>query len=113
MVDADAPAQNKATTKVEKKKQLLIDQKHLYQKHGTGLDTGNYHLIGVVSHKGRSADSGHYVGWVHKQDDDWLKYDDDIVTKVSTEDIMKLRGGGDWHMAYLLLYRKMETKTEE
>jgi len=24
---------------------------------------------------------------------------------------MELRGGGDWHMAYLLLYRKLETLT--
>jgi ubiquitin carboxyl-terminal hydrolase 14 len=30
-----------------------------------GLDTGNYELVAVVTHKGRSADGGHYVGWVH------------------------------------------------
>jgi len=29
-----------------------------------GLDTGNYELVAVVTHKGRSADGGHYVGWV-------------------------------------------------
>lgn len=35
---------------------------------GNGLDTGKYHLVGVVTHKGRYADSGHYVGWTyHKQ----------------------------------------------
>lgn len=38
----------------------------LYAAHGFGLETGNYQLIGVLTHKGRSADSGHYVSWVHK-----------------------------------------------
>lgn len=31
---------------------------------GTGLDTGAYELVAIVTHQGRSADSGHYVGWV-------------------------------------------------
>lgn len=59
------------------------DQKHdeiLYRPHGTGLNTGNYELVAVVTHKGRSADGGHYVGWVHQRGDDWLCFDDDIVT---------------------------------
>ncbi len=28
------------------------------------LPAGKYELIGVLTHKGRSADSGHYVSWV-------------------------------------------------
>jgi ubiquitin carboxyl-terminal hydrolase 14 len=31
---------------------------------GAGLPTGNYELKAIVTHQGRSADSGHYVGWV-------------------------------------------------
>lgn len=65
-------------------------------------------MIAVVTHKGRSAEGGHYVGWVHKSGDDWLQYDDDIVTLVKTDDILALRGGGDWHTAYLCIYRKTE-----
>jgi uncharacterized UBP type Zn finger protein len=45
------------------------DKKHdemLYMPHGLGKDTGNYELVAVVTHKGRSADGGHYVGWVHQ-----------------------------------------------
>lgn len=38
----------------------------LYAPHGFGLETGNYELVAVLTHKGRSADSGHYVAWVHK-----------------------------------------------
>lgn len=43
----------------------------LYRAHGTGLDTGNYQLIGVVTHKGRSSDGGHYIGWVHQTGEIW------------------------------------------
>ena len=33
------------------------------------------------------------------------KFDDDKVSQVSQEDITKLEGGGDWHTAYMCLYR--------
>ena len=45
---------------------------------------------------------------MHASGDDWFKCDDDIVTVVKTEDILMLKGGGDWHTAYLNLYRKIE-----
>jgi ubiquitin carboxyl-terminal hydrolase 14 len=52
--------------KEDKKKMIEIEHdKVLYRVHGQGLDTGNYELIAVVTHKGRSADGGHYMGWVH------------------------------------------------
>ena len=66
---------------------------------------GNYELYGVVTHKGRDAESGHYMGWVRQNGDDWLVFDDEDVSECKTEDIMKLSGGGDWHMAYLAFYR--------
>lgn len=28
------------------------------------LETGDYELVGVITHQGRSSESGHYVGWV-------------------------------------------------
>ena len=52
--------------KAEEEKQA--QKKHdetLYRTHGIGLDTGNYELVAIVTHKGRSADGGHYVSWVH------------------------------------------------
>lgn len=49
----------------EKEKQMKVSDEMLYRPHGMGLDTGNYQLIAVVTHKGRSAEGGHYVGWVH------------------------------------------------
>jgi len=98
-----------AAQKEEKKKQ---DQKahdeKLYRPHGQGLDTGNYELVAIVTHKGRSADGGHYLGWVHQTGDIWMCFDDDIVTTCKTDDIMALKGGGDWHTAYIAFYRKLE-----
>ncbi|KAI4879829.1 hypothetical protein NFI96_002175 [Prochilodus magdalenae] len=42
--------------------------------------------------------------------DEWVKFDDDKVSVVTPEDILKLSGGGDWHIAYVLLYgpRRLE-----
>eukprot|EP01112_Ceratiomyxa_fruticulosa_P016519 TRINITY_DN5005_c0_g1_i1.p1 TRINITY_DN5005_c0_g1~~TRINITY_DN5005_c0_g1_i1.p1 ORF type:complete len:528 (+),score=135.82 TRINITY_DN5005_c0_g1_i1:156-1739(+) len=72
-------------------------------------NTGKYELIAVLTHKGRSADSGHYVSWVKQADGKWLLFDDDKVREADVEDIKKLsgKGGGDWHMAYLCLYRSL------
>ncbi|CAG9313885.1 unnamed protein product [Blepharisma stoltei] len=98
---------------LEESKEKPKEHKSGTAEFGTGLDTGHYQLVGVVTHKGRSADSGHYVGWAYVKDDIWMKYDDDFVTQVTTEDILNLRGGGDWHMAYLLLYRKMQFMPQE
>lgn len=121
--NADVEMQDEEETKEERQQKRLVGaaakaarvqeeiKKHdelLYRPFNSGLDTGNYQLIGVVTHKGRSADGGHYIGWVHASGDDWLQCDDDIVTTVKTDDILALRGGGDWHTAYICFYRKLE-----
>merc|ERR1711972_551601 len=67
-------------------------------------NSGYYILQAVLTHKGRSSNSGHYVGWVRQQGENWLKCDDDEVSPVHEEDVLKLSGGGDWHTAYLLIY---------
>jgi ubiquitin carboxyl-terminal hydrolase 14 len=33
------------------------------------------------------------------------KFDDDKVSKVTEDEIKKLEGGGDWHTAYICLYK--------
>ena len=93
---------------------------------GHGLPTefqGKYELFAVVTHKGRDADGGHYMGWVkaecqqhhagearkiadtEESNDDWFVFDDDEVSPCDTESVLKLKGGGDWHMSYLNFYR--------
>jgi len=67
--------------------------------------SGVYELCAVITHKGRSADSGHYIGWTRDSGEDWFQFDDDKVSRVKEEDVLKLSGGGDWHMAYILFYR--------
>lgn len=78
------------------------EQTHLFP---TGF-TGKYQLTGVVTHKGRSADSGHYMSYVRKADggDGWWKFDDDKVSEATTPEILDLRGGGDRDMAYLCFF---------
>ncbi|KAK4354500.1 hypothetical protein RND71_026694 [Anisodus tanguticus] len=67
--------------------------------------TGIYDLVAVLTHKGRSADSGHYVAWVKQENGKWVQFDDDNPILQREEDITKLSGGGDWHMAYICMYK--------
>ncbi|EFA81974.1 ubiquitin domain-containing protein [Heterostelium album PN500] len=74
-------------------------------------DTGKYELSAVLTHQGRYADSGHYVAWVKKADNQWYQFNDNIVTLHTDEDIKKLYGGtGDWHMSYILLYKSVNVE---
>ncbi|XP_061418280.1 ubiquitin carboxyl-terminal hydrolase 14 isoform X1 [Lethenteron reissneri] len=76
-------------------------------------NSGYYELSAVLTHQGRSSSSGHYVAWVRRKEDEWVKCDDDRVSVVHSEEILKLSGGGDWHIAYVLLYspRRLEAFT--
>lgn len=76
-------------------------------------NSGYYTLQAVLTHKGRSSSSGHYVAWVKHKDDVWFKFDDDDVSSVTNDEILRLSGGGDWHCAYVLLYGpKLLPKTD-
>ena len=57
-------------------------------------NSGYYELQGVLTHKGRSSNSGHYVAWVKQKGDTWIECNDDDVRPIHVEDIMKLSGGG-------------------
>ncbi|KAK9834879.1 hypothetical protein WJX81_005740 [Elliptochloris bilobata] len=70
-----------------------------------GQPTGVYDLVAVLTHKGRSADSGHYVSWAKQDNGQWMQFDDEVMIPRKADEIVTLSGGGDWHMAYLLLYR--------
>eukprot|EP00049_Salpingoeca_infusionum_P011638 m.203167 g.203167 ORF g.203167 m.203167 type:complete len:501 (-) comp14987_c2_seq6:1724-3226(-) len=69
-------------------------------------NSGYYELQAVLTHRGRSSNSGHYVAWVKLATGQWVLFDDDTVTPQKPEDILRLSGGGgaDWHTAYILLY---------
>lgn len=63
--------------------------------------TGVYDLIAVLTHKGRSADSGHYVGWV-KQDDGQADMSYSSVTRINCFALL-LR-----FWKFILVFRKMD-----
>lgn len=97
-----------AGTSQANKKQKTENQKDLTPLYQVE-ESGWYELYAVVTHKGRAANEGHYVGWVKTESGQWLEFDDDDVTAVTEEDIKKLSGGGDWHVSYICLYRKCRT----
>ena len=72
--------------------------------------TGMYELHSIVTHKGRDADGGHYIGWVRQEPGSakWWQYNDDVVSEVNQTEIMLLCGGGDRDIAYLAFYRFVE-----
>ncbi len=75
-----------------------------------------YELFAIVSHKGASADSGHYQAFIKDDKDEnsgtekenWWKFNDDKVTQVNREKIESLAGGGESDSALLLLYRAVK-----
>uniref|UniRef100_A0A914RDW6 ubiquitinyl hydrolase 1 n=1 Tax=Parascaris equorum TaxID=6256 RepID=A0A914RDW6_PAREQ len=97
----DAPREDgKVASKEEESKVVAFS----FEDDPGSNNSGFYELQGVITHKGRSSNSGHYVGWVRIEGDRWAMCDDDDVQPVSSEDVLRLSGGGDWHCAYLLLY---------
>ena len=80
---------------------------------GVGIPAGfkgHYQLFSAVTHKGRSSDSGHYIGWglQNREKDEWMCFDDSEVSPCKSEHILELKGGGDYDMAYLLFYKYKE-----
>ena len=57
-------------------------------------NSGYYELQAVLTHKGRSSNSGHYVAWVKYKGETWIECNDDDVNPIHVEDVMKLSGGG-------------------
>ena len=94
--------------------QTIIDAANAFEEFGLPSNfTGIYELHSLVTHKGRDADGGHYIGWVRQAPGSsyWWKYDDDKVTETTTDVVMTLRGGsGDDHINYLTFYKYREPK---
>eukprot|EP00922_Rhytidocystis_sp_ex-Travisia-forbesii_P052279 GHVS01077575.1.p1 GENE.GHVS01077575.1~~GHVS01077575.1.p1 ORF type:complete len:546 (-),score=85.92 GHVS01077575.1:272-1909(-) len=91
---------------------------------GKSYATGQYQLCSIVTHQGRSADVGHYVGWrrdeevaegVGENERRWFKFDDDIVTECQWKNMDLAGGRSDYHIAVLCVYKQMtiEPTTDE
>ncbi|VVB00529.1 unnamed protein product [Arabis nemorensis] len=70
-----------------------------------GRKTGLYDLVSVLSHKGKTANTGHYMAWVNKKQVGWVFYDDHRSSLKNKEDFMKLLSGGDDSHAYIAMYK--------
>ncbi|XP_062850627.1 ubiquitin carboxyl-terminal hydrolase 14 isoform X2 [Trichomycterus rosablanca] len=107
--------QQKVEKRVEAQKEVKLEDFSFADDLGSS-NSGYYELQAVLTHQGRSSSSGHYLAWVKRKEDEWVKFDDDKVSVVTPDDILKLSGGGDWHIAYVLVYgpRRLEVmKAEE
>ncbi|PVG00083.1 cysteine proteinase [Serendipita vermifera] len=112
--------QDERTTRAREADELLeLVHPDLRTDAGTNV-TGIYELVALVTHKGASADSGHYIGYARadvikanqgatsnpeEDHDSWIKFDDDKVTTLNSERVGMLDGGGEESAAYILLYR--------
>jgi len=112
----DLPDEKETRTKEAEELRALVDPT-LKEDIGANV-TGVYELCAIVTHKGASADGGHYIAWVRKDEllppdapesdsleEEWYKFDDDKVSVVTQDKITSLDGGGEDSTAYILLYR--------
>merc|ERR1719334_2587786 len=76
--------------------------------------TGYYRLRGVVTHKGLSAQSGHYIGYVLDPKKGWIQFDDEYSTEVHAEHVKQLYGGtGHTQMSYVCYYERLAAGGED
>lgn len=127
--DAEYEAERQAALKAAKKElYAAIDPSLLADE--AANKSGIYEVIGVVTHQGSSADSGHYTSFVKKaprtiddpkepggkrkeEDGKWWWFNDDKVSEVEPEKIETLAGGGESASALILLYRAVDLPSKE
>lgn len=107
--DLSEKIKNKAIEKPDQDEQKT--ETELY----TDCPTGVYELECIVTHQGRTADSGHYVAWRYCPDDREyiIKFDDDKVSRIKAKDTDLSGGRSDYHIAVMLLYKKTVIKASE
>ncbi|KAG0131316.1 hypothetical protein HOY82DRAFT_485256 [Tuber indicum] len=68
-----------------------------------------YELMGVITHQGTSASSGHYSSYVRKEGDEdwWWRFYGEKVVEVPKDRIETLAGGGAEDQPLIWLYRAM------
>jgi len=106
----EAPAANDNAMEVEPAVNETTEETAMEVEKPSFEDSGEYELVGIVTHLGRSANSGHYIGYGKDQaSGKWMKFDDEKVQEVPQEHIATLYGGGDFQMGYVLFYANKPT----
>lgn len=113
MTDAPAPApadEDEEEVALRKEVDAMLSPAQRADKGANNC--GLYELIGVLTHSGASADSGHYQAWMKADakhadsgEEAWYRFNDEKVTLVNKEKIESLAGGGESDSIYLALYR--------
>ncbi|KAJ3235955.1 hypothetical protein HDU81_011326 [Chytriomyces hyalinus] len=62
-----------------------------------------YALFAVINHHGKYTEGGHYTCDVYRNNEEWLRIDDDYIEKISAAEVTKER---DDRQAYMLFYSK-------
>lgn len=95
-IDDAKVSESEKLKKNEPEKQQKPKHRHPYSfpEDVGSNNSGYYELKAVLTHKGRSSSSGHYIGWIRRKEDEWFKCDDDTVSMVTSDEILKLSGGG-------------------
>lgn len=72
--------------------------------------TGLYEATAIISHKGMSADTGHYQCFTKHETEPgkWWKFNDEKVTIVDESKIESLAGGGESDSALIVLYKALK-----
>lgn len=71
-----------------------------------------YKLNGVVVHRGITAQGGHYVSYVSRDDNTWTLFNDDDVSVVSKDAMFNETNGSDTSVGYILFYVHPEMLNE-
>jgi len=64
-------------------------------------EPATYRLYGVIVHRGHSTRSGHYFAYARHATGAWYQFNDDVVTAVSEQTVLKSQ-------AYLLFYERID-----
>lgn len=68
---------------------------------------GWYQLKAIITHRGQTVHSGHYIAHV-RVGETWTRYDDERVEDVEHAEIVALSGERvNWHTSYLLVYEQL------
>ncbi len=95
-----------ALKKAKEEEENKASEPYWFEDDEGSNNSGYYELQAVLTHKGRSSNSGHYVAWVKYKGDSWLELNDQDVNPIHVEDVLKLSGGGK-HVFVSRLFRDL------
>lgn len=94
VAESEKKLKNNGSEKESQQQTVTFRHPYSFPEDVGSNNSGYYELQAVLTHKGRSSSSGHYIGWIRRKENEWFKCDDDTVSMVNSDEILKLSGGG-------------------